>query len=64
MNINSDIRNVMMFRLLFGTQDDRYEPEGAVSVLAAAAELDDEAIAAAFACLGWWAEMEAERRTS
>lgn len=40
--IDAQIESTMMFRLLFGTQDDRYEPETARSLLRALYKLDDD----------------------
>lgn len=41
-NLSPDIHNAMLFRLLFGTQDDRYEPETAVPLFRALVGLDDD----------------------
>lgn len=40
--LDLNILSAMMFCLLFGTQDDRYEPESALRVIAAITGLDDE----------------------
>jgi hypothetical protein len=43
--LDADMLGYMMFRLLFGTQDDRYEPETAAPLLRALHKLDDESAA-------------------
>jgi hypothetical protein len=40
----------MVFRLLFSTQDDHFDGDAAPVVIAAAAEYDDETVAAAISC--------------
>jgi hypothetical protein len=40
--LDEDIRGTMMFRLLFGTQDDHYETESAAALLRGLRGLDDE----------------------
>ena len=42
MILDAQIESAMMFRLLFGTQDDRYEPETAAPLLRALFKLDDD----------------------
>ncbi len=42
MTIDASIHSTMLFRLLFRTQDDRYEPEVAGSLLRGLYLLDDE----------------------
>lgn len=39
---DADILSTMLFRLLFGTQDDRYEPEIAPRLLCGLIGLDEE----------------------
>jgi hypothetical protein len=43
--LDADIHGAMMFRLLFGTQDDRYEPATAPYLLRGLIGLDDESAA-------------------
>lgn len=45
MILDAQVKSTMMFRLLFGTQDDRYEPEVAAPLLRALHKLDDESAA-------------------
>lgn len=40
--IDADIQNRMMFLVLFGTQDDHFEPEMAASLLRGLRGLDDD----------------------
>lgn len=40
--LEADILNTMLFRLLFGTQDDRYEAETAPHLLRGLHRLDEE----------------------
>lgn len=42
---DAQVESAMLFWLLFGTQDDRYEPESAALLLAALHSLDDESAA-------------------
>jgi hypothetical protein len=51
--ISDRIHNMMTFRLLFGTQGDRYEPEEAGPLLRGLRNLDDDS---ARIVLQWWAE--------
>ena len=43
--LDAQVESMMMFRLFFGTQDDRYEPETAVPLLRGLYKLDDESAA-------------------
>jgi len=43
--LDTDVRNRMLFRLLFGTQDDHYNGEFAAYLLAGLRNLDDESAA-------------------
>lgn len=40
--LDADIHGAMMFRLIFGTQDDHYESETAAALLRGLRGLDDE----------------------
>jgi hypothetical protein len=40
--LDADIHGAMMFRLMFGTQDDHYESESAAALLRGLKGLDDE----------------------
>lgn len=59
--LDPSLHAAMLFRLLFNTQTDRYEPEVACYVLGAVAALDHETIAATWACEAYMAEQGLER---
>jgi hypothetical protein len=56
-----DIRNVMMFRLLFSTQDDHFDGDVAAHLLAGLRNLDDESAAASITLAAMDAEGELVR---
>jgi hypothetical protein len=41
-NLDIDIRSAMLFRILFGTQDDHYDPATALHLLRGLAGLSEE----------------------
>ena len=59
--LDADIQSRMVFRLLFGTQDDRYEPETAAPLLRALYKLDDESAAVSIKLHAMDAERELPR---
>lgn len=58
--LDANIHGTMMFRLLFRTQDDRYEPETARAIVEGLKGVDDETFAVGMKV---WA-MEAERKVT
>jgi hypothetical protein len=59
--IDTSIRNTMMFRLLFSTQDDHYNSELACDVLAAVNEIyDSEVVGVVLEIAAKVAQMEME----